>query len=214
MKSIDLRNKLLQNNRPYKCENCGCDGHWQNGMITLHVHHIDGNHQNNDISNLQFLCPNCHALTDSYCISRRPTNFDKDKFLELFDKGYSIRQCLLKMGLSDGSSNYKTAYQVLDQTGRTHQLIPSDVNYNNVCLRCGKPISNNAHYCEECCHIISRQVERPDAETLLEEVATSSFVQVGAKYNVSDRAIAKWCEAYGLPTHKKDLVELYHKMHS
>lgn len=28
----------------------------------LHVDHIDGNHNNNDINNLQTLCANCHAL--------------------------------------------------------------------------------------------------------------------------------------------------------
>jgi 5-methylcytosine-specific restriction endonuclease McrA len=28
----------------------------------LHVDHIDGNHLNNDINNLQTLCANCHAL--------------------------------------------------------------------------------------------------------------------------------------------------------
>lgn len=51
---------------PYKCQNCGCDGHWQNGIIALEIHHIDGDNTNNEISNLRYLCPNCHALTDTY----------------------------------------------------------------------------------------------------------------------------------------------------
>lgn len=51
---------------PYKCQNCGCDGHWQNGIITLEIDHIDGDNTNNEISNLRYLCPNCHALTDTY----------------------------------------------------------------------------------------------------------------------------------------------------
>ena len=51
---------------PYKCVNCGCDGHWQGGLIALELDHIDGNNTNNTLSNLRYLCPNCHALTLTY----------------------------------------------------------------------------------------------------------------------------------------------------
>ena len=56
------RHKILD----YKCVNCGCDGNWQNGIISLEIDHIDGDNSNNEISNLRYLCPNCHALTDTY----------------------------------------------------------------------------------------------------------------------------------------------------
>ena len=50
----------------YECSQCGCDGHWQNGIISLEIDHIDGDNKNNEVSNLRYLCPNCHALTDTY----------------------------------------------------------------------------------------------------------------------------------------------------
>ncbi len=50
----------------YKCQKCGCDGNWQDGIISLEIDHIDGNNTNNEISNLRYLCPNCHALTPTY----------------------------------------------------------------------------------------------------------------------------------------------------
>lgn len=50
----------------YKCQTCGCNGNWQNGIISLEVDHIDGDNTNNEISNLRYLCPNCHALTETY----------------------------------------------------------------------------------------------------------------------------------------------------
>jgi hypothetical protein len=51
--------------RERKCESCLLDS-WQNGPIPLEVHHINGNAKDNALNNLQLICPNCHALTDSY----------------------------------------------------------------------------------------------------------------------------------------------------
>ena len=56
------RHKII----PYKYDNCGCDGHWQNGIIALEIDHKNGNNKDNRIENLHYLCPNCHALTDTY----------------------------------------------------------------------------------------------------------------------------------------------------
>ena len=62
MRGYVERHNLLE----YKCQTCGCDGHWQNGIISLEIDHIDGDNKNNQLSNLRYLCPNCHALTDTY----------------------------------------------------------------------------------------------------------------------------------------------------
>ena len=56
------RHRVLE----YKCVKCGCDGQWQDGEIFLELDHIDGDNTNNEISNLRYLCPNCHALTETY----------------------------------------------------------------------------------------------------------------------------------------------------
>ena len=50
----------------YKCQTCGCNGEWQGGIISLELDHINGNNTDNRIENLRYLCPNCHALTDTY----------------------------------------------------------------------------------------------------------------------------------------------------
>lgn len=62
MRKYVERHNLLE----YKCVNCGCDGQWQGGEISLEIDHIDGDNSNNELSNLRYLCPNCHALTDTY----------------------------------------------------------------------------------------------------------------------------------------------------
>lgn len=56
---------------PYICAKCGCTGEWQDGIITLEIHHEDGDRHNNEIENLRYLCPNCHALTDTYRNNKR-----------------------------------------------------------------------------------------------------------------------------------------------
>jgi Zn finger protein HypA/HybF involved in hydrogenase expression len=52
------------------CKNCGRK-FWMGRPLTLEVDHIDGNHKNNLIENLRFLCPNCHSQTPSH--SKRKT---------------------------------------------------------------------------------------------------------------------------------------------
>lgn len=61
IKSYILTRYLVENNVIYKCNNCGLDN-WLNEKIRLDVDHIDENSSNNKLSNLQFLCPNCHRL--------------------------------------------------------------------------------------------------------------------------------------------------------
>lgn len=47
------------------CQRCRFT-EWQGQPISLELHHIDGDKANNLLSNLTILCPNCHALTDTY----------------------------------------------------------------------------------------------------------------------------------------------------
>lgn len=61
-----LRQKLIKEGlKEAKCEKCG-NVEWNNLPIPLEVHHKDGNKENNMLDNLEILCPNCHAQTDSY----------------------------------------------------------------------------------------------------------------------------------------------------
>ena len=52
--------------KPYECSKCGCNGTWQGEQLALQLHHQDGDHNNNELNNLTFLCPNCHAITENY----------------------------------------------------------------------------------------------------------------------------------------------------
>jgi len=50
--------------KEHKCENCDLT-EWLGDLIPIELHHIDGNRFNNNLDNLQILCPNCHSKTDN-----------------------------------------------------------------------------------------------------------------------------------------------------
>lgn len=62
IKSFLLKRKLIEDGiKKHKCEKCN-KLKWLGEKIPLELHHIDGNHYNNNINNLKLLCPNCHSL--------------------------------------------------------------------------------------------------------------------------------------------------------
>ena len=64
--SFKLKRRLLQKGlKKHICEQCGLI-EWQGKPIPLELHHKNGNNRDNRIENLLLLCPNCHALTESY----------------------------------------------------------------------------------------------------------------------------------------------------
>lgn len=64
--SYKLKNRLLKEGlKQHICEMCGLSV-WLGNDIPLELHHKNGNNKDNRIENLLILCPNCHALTDSY----------------------------------------------------------------------------------------------------------------------------------------------------
>lgn len=60
----------------YKCAICGQEPMWNELDLKLQLDHIDGDNKNNELSNLRWLCPNCHSQTDTYCGRGKQKNID------------------------------------------------------------------------------------------------------------------------------------------
>lgn len=206
--------------RGWKCEKCG-RAEWEGQQIPLCVHHIDGNHINNQIENLQVLCPNCHAQTDNYCgrnKSKRPPIAD-EQFIEALRHTTSIRQALQKLGINYAAKYYyEKAHKLIEENSivqkpkkekqqktKSRKKIKIESNH---CVDCGKIINNRSQRCEECEHKRQRKTEWPQRDELKDLIRTQSFSAIGKRYNVSDNAIRKWCKNYELP-HKKSEIKKY-----
>jgi predicted RNA-binding Zn-ribbon protein involved in translation (DUF1610 family) len=61
-----VRRALQQLGRAYVCEGCGLGPKWNGKPLVLHVNHINGLRYDYTAANLRFLCPNCHAQTETF----------------------------------------------------------------------------------------------------------------------------------------------------
>jgi Zn finger protein HypA/HybF involved in hydrogenase expression len=71
IKKFIIRNNIIE----YQCSCCGIGNEYNGKKLILQLEHIDGNHKNNNLSNLTFLCPNCHSQTSTFA-GRKLKNMD------------------------------------------------------------------------------------------------------------------------------------------
>ena len=64
IQSHKLKEKLIRDGLKRDCcEKCGIS-EWFGIKLPLELHHKDGNHHNNQLENLEILCPNCHSIQE------------------------------------------------------------------------------------------------------------------------------------------------------
>lgn len=203
--------------RGRKCEKCGRT-EWEGQEIPLCVHHIDGDHINNRIENLQVLCPNCHAQTDNYCGKNKAKKnpITEEDFVEALKTSSSIRQALQKIGINYSAKYYYDKahylidkYQITQLSKPSTKTVPKKKQKKepNRCVDCGKIVDTRARRCEECNHKRQRKTKWPQRDELKKLIRAQPFSAIGKMYNVSDNAVRKWCKNYNLPTKKSEIKQ-------
>lgn len=125
--SHKLKKKLIKDKiKEYKCERCGRT-EWEGEPIPLELHHINGNHYDNHLENLQILCPNCHSLT--------PNNSGKS---------LKIKKDLRKL---EGEKRYKNKTRRKVDRPETYELFKKEMdelNWNYCAMGRKYNVSDNA----------------------------------------------------------------------
>jgi len=106
VKNIIIKEKLIK----YSCSECGQDGTWNGKILSLQIDHINGIRNDNRISNLRFLCPNCHSQTSTFCNksdskSKKIEDFELSEIVSLFKMSRSLTDLIVHMGIYDNSKN-------------------------------------------------------------------------------------------------------------
>jgi Zn finger protein HypA/HybF involved in hydrogenase expression len=187
-----LKKKLI-NEIGWKWECSGCNkttysNNWVfNVPIPLEIDHINGNHSDNRIENLRFLCPNCHYFTETY-------------------KGRNMRIAIINRNKKEDSNEI-----IVDILESIIKNVENKIKEKNkcLCIDCNKiEVSRYGKRCIKCNNInkfnnkeLRVVKDRPSLEKIESELnELGGYCAVARKYGVSDNCIRKWIKKY-----KRDL---------
>ena len=201
-----LKLKLIRDGiKIAECESCHTTT-WLNGDVPLELHHINGDRYDNRLKNLQLLCPNCHALTDNHA----------GKAHKSLKKRLNSKKAISSVSGNQNNSRFVSTlvFDSAESRNRWHK-IPlerrslinnGDGSYScklehTICSYCGKSLASqdcNTYCSRRCYRLASRKVIRPSKEELEELVWSKPTRQIAQEFGISDKAIEKWCKAYGI----------------
>lgn len=117
--SEELVKKRLFYEQEGKCNKCGLS-EWLGKPISLELEHKDGNHHNNCKENVELLCPNCHAQTDTYRgknVNNAGKRYADEKLIEAFMNEGTVCKALKSLGMANRGRNYERFIKVLIKYG-------------------------------------------------------------------------------------------------
>ncbi|MBP3629977.1 MAG: HNH endonuclease [Clostridia bacterium] len=176
--------------KEYKCEKCGIS-EWNGEHITLEIHHINGNHKDNRLENLQILCPNCHSQTINF--NGKSKNLNCEDAIEKLKEREEIRQQEIEERKKYWSGERKKTKPVKTK----------------ICLQCGKSfIGRGEKYCSRECASKASVKTNVTIEQIYEAAKeVKSLIQLGKKFNMTDNGIRKILNRYGILNEVKEILK-------
>lgn len=176
--------------KEYKCEKCGIS-EWNGEHITLEIHHINGNHKDNRLENLQILCPNCHSQTINF--NGKSKNLNCEDAIQKLKEREEVRR------------------QEIEETKQRWGMIrkTTKVDRTKICQQCGKSfIGRGEKYCSRECAAKASMKDEITINQIYEAAKeVKSLIQLGKKFNMTDNGIRKWLNRYGILNEVKEILK-------
>ena len=188
----------------YKCAVCGMGPFWNGMPLELTLDHINGVSDDHRLENLRWVCPNCDRQLPTYGNKgeeykyRHTCNGCGKEIRD--NKSGLCKECYTKKRYEQSKKNKLNKPKIKKE---------KRASPTKQCPSCGVPIKLDSNLCPACFKIKERRTERPEPLALAKLIVENGFERVGKMFGVSGKAISKWCKAYNMPTHKKDIEKWY-----
>ncbi len=180
-----------------KCECCCIAEIYNNKPLTLQLHHIDGNSMNNNISNLQILCPNCHSQTDNF---RKCKKISDDDILFACKDSLTISEVIKKLKKHPSGALYMRVEKVIAEYDipiakysygkRSYNTTANEKNaVHKICYCCSSNFTTytkSQKYCSPKCKNESNKKYKVDVPLAIESIKQVGWTQTAKLLNLGD----------------------------
>lgn len=189
IKNRIYKEKLL----PLECSSCGQGEIWKGRPLSLILDHINGVNNDNRLSNLRLLCPNCNATLDTHC-GRNVQGRKKFNHCSVCNKKIKSDDNRRKVCSQKCSSELKRQLASKRKCAVCGELKKNSLGNRKTCSpKCLKTLrTQNGSRKRE----YMRKVVRPSYSKLKKEIEENGYCATGRKYGVSDNAVRKWLKNY------------------
>lgn len=122
--------------------------------------------------------------------------------------------CNMQLDTTSGNNNTPRRKELRDQFQqhlKQHNRISTT---KDICPVCGNEMTHGANMCIDCSKDKKREGSKcPSKDQLIQDILIMSKVQIGKKYGVSDKTIAKWLVRHNLPTSYYDIKTFRQQYH-
>jgi hypothetical protein len=200
--SAHIRKLVLKENlKEYKCSNekCSIMAVWNDEPLALHLDHVDGDRRNNELSNLRWLCPNCHSQTETYSNKRgrkagtyNLRNVTEEEIIFEISRQTSIRQVLLAVGLRADSGNYKRVQNIIEKYKGVGVLVGFTKVGTKKCAGCSKFISTRSENCRSCDLRLRTKIKWPALDVVKSMAIENGYEHTGKSLGLTGAAVRKF----------------------
>lgn len=179
----------------HKCESCNLTT-WLGSPIPLELHHVDGNHYNNNLTNLSLLCPTCHSLEPTFCNKNKQMDLSKENVRKQSEGCLTYKDVFVKLKIRYTGPTYQKIRKILDEVG--FKPVQAEKSKDNIV----KIKKIRVKKTQEELEIVYRSMSKADWPTDLELenlVWTQSVSKISNQLGITDNALRHRCIRRGIP---------------